>query len=164
MKFKSKNLGTLLLLVLISISSYAVQNDNGEEYAKDVLHLFEINGSQASYKQTVQAIILHFKSQDSNVPNEYWQKAEFEFLNTSIDQLVKMLIPIYQKNLSHDDILAMIKFYESDAGKRIANKIPTITTESMQAGMIWGESIGKKIKADIENKGYKIRLPFIPAE
>jgi hypothetical protein len=32
----------------------------------------------------------------------------------------------------------------------------------MQAGMSWGQAIGAKIKADIENKGFKIRLPFTP--
>jgi len=157
-----KKLNCLLSLILISFSTFAIQNKNDEDYAKDVKYLFEINGSEASYQQSVKAIIEHFKNQESNVPDEYWQKTETEFLNTSIDQLVKMLVPIYQKNLTHDDILAMITFYESEAGKKIANKIPIITTESMQAGMIWGETIGKKIKADIENKGYKIRLPFMP--
>jgi hypothetical protein len=30
----------------------------------------------------------------------------------------------------------------------------------MQVGMLWGKTIGEKIAADIENKGYKLRMPF----
>jgi len=158
-----KNIVKTFVLMFLLLSSVAVSaKHEADSYEKDLKHLFQIDGSEASYKQSIQAMINHFKNQESNVPMEYWKKAEVEFMNTSIDELVTMLIPIYQKNLSHEDVLAMIDFYESIAGKRIAEKIPAITTESMQVGMMWGEAIGTKIKADIESKGFKIRLPFTP--
>ena len=152
----------LLTLFFTTSASFANNNSLNDEYAKDVKHLFEINGSANSFKQSIKAMINHFKTQESNVPASYWEKAEKEFLNTSFEDLYDLIVPIYRKNLSHEDVKAMIAFFESEAGKRIAGKIPNITTESMQAGMIWGQEVGKRIHEDIESKGYKIRLPFIP--
>jgi len=160
-----KNLKPILIISLVLLFFSGVthaNNKNGDDaFTKDIKHLFQINGSSASFEQSVKTMIIHFKSQESNIPSEYWQKAEKEFLNTSIDDLMEMIVPVYKKNLSHEDVRAMIAFFESEAGKRIAKKIPEITNESMQAGMIWGQTIGKKIHDDIENKGYKIRLPFM---
>lgn len=127
-------------------------------YEKDLKYLLQINGEQSSYQNSVKALIVELKKYESNVPTRYWAKAEVEF----VDDLMNMLIPIYKENLSHDDIKAMINFYQTTAGKKIAKKLPKIATESTQAGMSWGQSISEKIRADIESKGYKIRLPFTP--
>lgn len=153
---------SILLTLLVVFSITASAKHEADSYEDDIKYLFQINGSEASYQQSIKTMINYFKTQESNVPKEYWEKAEEEFMKTSIGELVKMLIPIYQKNLSHDDVLAMIEFYESAAGKRIAQKIPNISSESMQVGMSWGQAIGTKIKADIESKGFKVRLPFTP--
>ncbi|MGQ1911146.1 DUF2059 domain-containing protein [Marinifilum sp. RC60d5] len=155
----------LISVIFISLNSNAHTkpiNNEEDAFTKDVKYLFQINGSAESFSKSVKTMIKQLKSVESDVPEKYWEKAEHEFLNTSIDDLMDMIVPVYKKNMSHDDLLAMITFFESEAGKRIAQKIPEITTESMQAGMIWGQTIGKKIYEDIERKGYKIRLPFTP--
>lgn len=150
------------LFLSLSVSTFASAGQESNTYEKDLKYLFQINGSQASYQKSIQAMIVQLRKHESDVPVSYWDKAEIEFVNTSVNELIKILLPIYKQNLSHDDVLAMIDFYESVAGKRIAEKLPKITTESMQAGMSWGRSIGEKIRADIESKGFKIRLPFTP--
>jgi hypothetical protein len=148
----------LFLFLIISASTFASTTQDSITYEKDLKYLFQINGEQASYQKSIKVMIVELKKHESNVPETYWAKAEVEF----VDDLMNMLIPIYRQNLSHDDIKAMIDFYQTVAGKRIAEKLPKIATESMQAGMSWGQSIGEKIRADIERKGFKIRLPFTP--
>lgn len=151
-----------LMLLFTASTCFANKGVNDDEYAKDVKHLFQVNGSANSFKQSIKTMIEHFKSQESNVPSSYWEKTEEEFLKTSFDDLYNLIVPIYRKNLSHEDVKAMIAFFESAAGRRIAQKTPAITAESMQAGMIWGQEIGRKIHEDIQSKGFKIRLPFTP--
>ncbi|MFA9371654.1 MAG: DUF2059 domain-containing protein [Labilibaculum antarcticum] len=148
----------LFLFLILSASTFASTVQDSITYEKDLKYLFQINGEQASYQKSIKVMIVELKKHESNVPETYWAKAEVEF----VDDLMNMLIPIYRQNLSHDDIKAMIDFYQTVAGKRIAEKLPKIATESMQAGMSWGQSIGEKIRADIERKGFKIRLPFTP--
>ncbi|BAX80411.1 DUF2059 domain-containing protein [Labilibaculum antarcticum] len=148
----------LFLFLILSASTFASTTQDSITYEKDLKYLFQINGEQASYQKSIKVMIVELKKHESNVPETYWAKAEVEF----VDDLMNMLIPIYRQNLSHDDIKAMIDFYQTVAGKRIAEKLPKIATESMQAGMSWGQSIGEKIRADIERKGFKIRLPFTP--
>lgn len=154
---KNKYIVVLLFLIL-SVPSFTSTGQETNKYEKDLKCLFQINGEQASYQKSIKVMIVELKKQESNVPETYWAKAEVEF----VDDLMNMLIPIYRQNLSHDDVKAMIDFYQTVAGKRIAKKLPKIATESMQAGISWGQSIGEKIRADIESKGFKIRLPFTP--
>lgn len=159
-----KNIKKILLSLLVILSSSLLVSalEISDSYEKDLKYLLKIDGTEASYHQSMQAMFTYLKEQESNVPKDYWTKAEHEFLNSSITNLVTMLTPIYKRNLDHNDILALIQFYESEAGKRIAKKIPVISAESMQIGMQWGKEIAEKIQTDIKSKGFKIRLPFKP--
>ena len=55
----------------------------------------------------------------------------------SADELVKLIIPLYDKHLTHPEIKELIKFYETEVGKKLISVMPAITAESMQAGQQW---------------------------
>jgi hypothetical protein len=61
------------------------------------------------------------------------------------------MVPIYQKHFTHNDIKAFIAFYESEAGRKLAQKTPVITEEAMQVGQQWGAEMATKIIKKIEN-------------
>jgi hypothetical protein len=152
----------IIVIVLSSFYFSSFSRENKEnDFQKDLRHLFEINGTKRNYEKSIKTIIEHYKKSDSDVPAAYWEKMEKEFLVTSADEIIDLMIPIYQKHLRHDDVKKMIEFFESDAGKRIASNMSVIMTESMEAGMLFGKKVSEKINQDIENKGYKIRLPFM---
>jgi hypothetical protein len=56
--------------------------------------------------------------------------------------------------LSEADLKEIIKFYESSVGKKLAQKTPVITQESMQAGQQWGQVIAGKVMKKMQEKGY----------
>lgn len=153
---------TTLCLLLLLINGVFAQTENAreDEFSQDIRHMFMVNGSKESYRESIKTMFTQFKSMESDVPADYWDKAEQEFLNTSLDEIIDMMVPIYKKHLTHEEVKAFIQFYESPAGKSIAKKTPVITTESMQVGMIWGQTVAMRISADVQSKGYKIRLPF----
>lgn len=158
-KLTQHTLMVFLLLSLLNVTQVKAVNNTYEE---DLKYLFQINGSETSFKESIQAMFVHMKSQESDVPVEYWKEAEIEYMHSSVNELIQMLIPIYKKNLNHEDVKAMIVFYESEAGKRIANKVPNISIDTMHASMSWAQTVAMRIKEDISNKGFKIRLPFTP--
>lgn len=64
----------------------------------------------------------------------------------NVDQLVDLLVPVYQKQFTEEDVKAFLAFYQSPAGKKLIEKQPEIMQESMMIGQQWGMGIAQKIQ------------------
>jgi len=95
-----------------------------------------------------------FKEQYASVKEETWVSLEVEFKNTSINDLIELLTPTYQKHLTLEEIKGLIEFYETPVGKKYAQKSPLIMQESMQIGQQWGMKIGEEFAKKMKDKGY----------
>jgi len=52
-----------------------------------------------------------------------------------VDELLDLMVPVYQKHFTKADIDAMIAFYSTPTGEKILRDMPAIMQESMQAYM-----------------------------
>ena len=70
------------------------------------------------------------------------------------------IIKIYSKYFTEKDIDEMLKFYETEVGKKTIRLMPTIMTESMTAGQEWGMSkvpeLMKKVFGKLKMTGVNI--------
>ena len=114
----------------------------------------EASGSIGAFKSAVTGMLGNFKTMNSSVPGEVWKEFETELLATSVDDLVNMLAPVYEKHMTENDLNEVIKFYNSPVGKKLAEKTPAITEESMQAGQAWGQAVAQKVMQKLKEKGY----------
>lgn len=64
--------------------------------------------------------------------------------------LVDIIVPIYAKHYSHDEIKELITFYKTDLGKKTIDIMPLIMTESMAAGQKWGQGLGPEISLAVQ--------------
>jgi hypothetical protein len=71
-----------------------------------------------------------------------------------MDDLVTLLAPVYEKHLTEADLNEVIKFYNTPAGKKLAQKNPAIMQDSMVAGQTWGMKVAEKVQAKLKEKGY----------
>jgi hypothetical protein len=142
------------LIILVLIASFNVSAQENKAYTATLKKYLEVSGSLHAFKTAVGSMISNFKTMNSTVPEEFWKEFEAEFLNTSMDDLVAQLSPVYQKHLTEADLQGIITFYSSPAGKKLAEKTPAIMQDSMQAGRAWGEAIGMKVMAKMKEKGY----------
>ena len=55
-----------------------------------------------------------------------------------LDGFVKMMIPIYNKYFTHNEIRELIRFYESSIGKKLLEVTSGINQDSYTAGEQWG--------------------------
>ena len=62
------------------------------------------------------------------------------------------MAPVYDKNLSHDEVKALIKFYTSPEGKRVIAAMPKIQRESMVIGQQWGEKIAQRVAQKLSSQ------------
>lgn len=146
-----KHLSFLTLSLIISVFSFA-QTD--ADYATSLKKMFRASGTEESYQAAIKQMFTMFKEQSPNVKASVWDEYENEFLHTSINELVEMLVPVYKKYMSIDDLEAMIKFYETPVGQKYAKSTPLIMRESMEIGQKWGERIGEEIGHKLKEKGY----------
>lgn len=114
----------------------------------------QISGAEIAYKGALDQMISIFKQQQSNVPKEFWDEFAIEVNKDAFNQLVNLILPIYQKHLTEADLLGVVAFYETPVGKKFAEKTPLVTQESMLAGQEWGKQIGQKVIDRLKDKGY----------
>ena len=139
----------LIAAFALLFSTFGYAQDN-EEYREALSRMMKVSGSHETFKAGVEQIISIFKTNYKHVPETTWDELRNEFLKTSMDDLMDMLQPIYQKYLTAEDLNIISEFYETESGKKLA-----ITQESMQVGSEWGQKIAKELEERLKTKGYE---------
>jgi hypothetical protein len=140
----------ICLITITIISCLPTFGQNDKEYSSTLKKMFELSGSEESYKVAIKQVIYVYKSKNPYDVN--WDEIEKEFTKTSLNDLVEMLVPVYQKYMTIDDIKEIIKFYQTPIGRKYAKNTPFILQESMQVGQQWGQRIGKQIEEKLKKK------------
>ena len=108
-------------------------------------------GTTRTSKQVIDMMIASYKQNMADVPSEFWEEFQKEI---SIDELVDLLVPIYAKYYSDEELVQLTAFYRSPLGQKFTDKLPAITHESFNVGQEWGKKIGEKVVARLKEKGY----------
>lgn len=145
-----KSLFILLIVITVSVTGSA----QSKTYPETLKKYLEASGSMSAFKSAVTSMMGSFKSMNNSVPEEVWNELEKEFLGTSLDDLVSMLTPVYERHMTEAELNDVIKFYNSPTGKKLAEKTPAIMNESMEAGQTWGAGVGEKVMKKLKEKGY----------
>ena len=80
----------------------------------DIKRLMEVTDVSSLGMQIMNRLILTMKQGRSEAHEKFWDDFRAEF---DINELVGMIIPIYEKHLTHEEIKQLIAFYESPIGK-----------------------------------------------
>lgn len=74
--------------------------------------------------------------------------------------LVDRVVPIYDRHYTHNEIRALIKFYESPLGKKMASVRPEITKEGIVVAEQWVRYLEplliQAIEKSLEKEGYVV--------
>jgi len=116
---------------------------------KDIRKLLKITGSGELGQQVMSQMIGNMKKAMPQVPDKFW--ADF-MKEVHTDELVDLIVPVYDRNLSQGDVTELIKFYESPTGKRFVSVLPKITQESMGVGEKWGRELAMKVMTKLQQQ------------
>jgi hypothetical protein len=144
----------ILFILLIAVTASVTASGQSKTYQATLKKYLEASGSMSAFKSAVSSMMGSFKQMNNSVPDEVWKELEKEFLGTSLDDLVTLLTPVYERHMTEADLNEIIKFYNSPTGKKLAEKTPAIMNESMEAGQTWGAAIGEKVMTQLKAKGY----------
>lgn len=143
-----KKIVVFLLFVSITVSMAA---QNSGEKAKDIRKLMDLSGAGINGVQVMETMLIQFKQSVPGVPDEFWEGVKKE---VSVEALVELIVPVYEKHFTHQEVKQLIAFYETPVGKKLSATLPVVTQEAMEAGGKWGEEIAEKVLNDLRKKGY----------
>lgn len=121
---------------------------------EDVRRLLELTGSAKLAQQIVDPMFDTFQKAMPQIPLEFWEKMHARF---DVNDLLEQVVDIYEAELSHEDIVALVHFYESPNGQRFTKALPVMTAKSQEAGRKYGEGLAKQIVAELIEAGYSIK-------
>ena len=130
----------ILFVLLFSFSNIYSQ----EKIYKEVL--LEYMKAQGSYQTFSSTIDQMSKLLETQIDNDKLKPLMKEMFSTLIDDLV----PIYQNHLSIQDLRDAIAMYNTPIGKKISEKTPLISSESLGVNMSLGMKFSTRIKELIE--------------
>jgi hypothetical protein len=141
----------IILSLLLSIPATQAQDN---EFEKDLALMLELNGSKESYNMVFEQMVGQLKYSMPNVSDENWTEVKADVFDKQIIELNKKLVPIYKKHFTHDEIKGIIAFYQTEVGKKMAQKSAVLAQESMAIGQQWGMQLGQFIQDYLTNNGY----------
>lgn len=105
-----------------------------------VRRLMALTGAEDTGKQMLDIMTGHF-AQMPHIPKGFMEKFREVAEQESI---VDLLVPVYMKHLSEEDLDAAIAFHESPAGKRFLAAQPQLMQEAKEIGEQWGVGLAEK--------------------
>jgi hypothetical protein len=159
---------TLLLCTLLCGAGMAQQAalDSTPPSRAQVLSLMTVMGVaqniDASLRNTQDKVKVaaraSFQKKNPDADAATLKKLDEVFDSTKLfrfEDIAVAIIPVYQKNLSAGDVQAGIDFYNSEAGKRLLEKVPVIIRETNESGrqlvqeklQAYSEELERKLEA-----------------
>ncbi len=143
-----------VVVFLLVIPLTCLGDEPDPSYKQLVDEVLELTGALKIGEQmsgfVVGEIVKALQSADSDFPARGYELLESE-VNLTIKEamesgsLNELMYPIYAKYLDASDLEAMIRFYSTKEGRKIANILPQMTQEGMIAGQRWGAALGPQI-------------------
>jgi uncharacterized protein len=147
--------GLIVATLLLLTSSMVAAQAREQSAAKhdDIKKLLTLTGARAIGLRASAQVLEMYKQAHSEIAAEVWQEILHE-AEARLDEFVmERLVPIYDQYLSHEDIKALIVFYESPLGKKLLQVMPRMSQESMIAGQTWGRDFAERVQQKLAERG-----------
>jgi hypothetical protein len=140
----------LIFTLLICGATYSTFAQS-ETKTKKIKQMLESNGTANVSMQVMKTMLTQFEKMYPKVDKQLWDEFAKEL---KAEDLITLIIPVYDKYYTEEDIDQLIVFYNSPIGKKVTETLPAISQESMIAGQAWGKQLAEKVLAKLKDKGY----------
>ena len=81
------------------------------------------------------------------------QKRKIDFFAARMDpaEMVDVIVGIYDRHFSSEELRDILRFYKSETGTRMLKKMPLLLQESMDAGAEWARRKGLELQEELES-------------
>ncbi len=144
--------------VLIAVAGVALMLANPVSAAEPTLkqaairQLLEVTGAAQMGTQMVDTLMTQMAPAFPSVPSKLWKEMAAMF---DADEMTELVIPLYDKHFTLEEIQALAAFYESPAGKKFIATMPALMQDSMAVGNEWGQRKAAELIGRLKERGYE---------
>lgn len=139
----------LLCFAIIICNTDFAHAQNAEKKAL-ILKLMEVSGAHAQARTVLDNMLSLDDPNLQSLGKEFNERLSERLQTIDIKQLTDLYNPIYDKYYSEAQLIDLIKFYESDAGKHLLKNQQSILNEAFQVGAQWGEQLGVEVFEELQ--------------
>jgi hypothetical protein len=141
---------TTFLLLLCSAPALMAQNTPKETKDANIRKLLTLTDARGVFRHALESQINSMKTNAKQIPPKFWE----EILKAvDADKFIELLIPVYDKHFSNDELEGLIAFYETPLGKKLVSTMLPIMTESAAAGDKYGQQIATQVIEKMKAEG-----------
>lgn len=113
-----------------------------------VSEFLELTGSKENFYMMMDQMIDQQKAAfEGAIDEEYFEVYRAKVKEYGYESIIEMIMPIYLKYYSEEELDGLLAFYRSDIGKSYIAKQPLMMQEYMATAAEWGEKLGSDIKS-----------------
>jgi hypothetical protein len=129
-----------------------------EEKRRDIIRLLEVTKAADLGTQIIQQMTGSLRESFAMMPAETRDKIFKTFEEEMSkefgkEKMIEMVVPIYDKYLSAEDVKGLIAFYESPLGQRTIEALPAISREAYEDGARRGREAGLRVMSRLASEG-----------
>jgi len=128
----------------------------------DIIKLMELTGSADLGRQmatiVAEAALQSFRNIHPELPTRAYLvaqdvlKAEYGRGFSDPDGFLATVIPMYAKHFTHDEVRALIAFYDSDLGRKNVALIPTLVDGYQELGKQWAVEMTPQVQQALRQR------------
>jgi hypothetical protein len=122
----------LVMIAAVGLCNVGIAADEAKR--ADILRLMEVSGELQTMRDAMTVVIGQLRESGANLPDAYWD--EFESV-LKTDELPNILVQVYDKYYTHEQITSLIELYKSPVGQMLVEKQRFIQADSMYVGQQW---------------------------
>ncbi len=142
--FKISLTAVAVLLFIVGPAS-GVAADPSDAKTRDIRKLLEASGiyDQLNFMKDnlLNQYSMGFSRAYPKMPDAFWQEYYQLIGQQDIDTLVDKIVPVYDKNMSHEVVRKLIEMFETPFWEEWKVKMPAISREAGQIGSVWGQKL-----------------------
>ena len=131
-------------------SSTQADKDQAAKRA-EIRQLIELTGAANISADALRQIISPLRTGFPQVPDEFWDTFIKEVRS---EELIDLVIPIYDKYYTRAEIHDLTTFYQSPVGQKTIKVLPKLSAEAIDAGQEWGRMVADRAMRKLHDKGY----------
>lgn len=136
----------LALLVAVTVSA-----QDQSKFKAETIEFIKLTGTGAIFDSAIDQI-------GASVPadkKEAYKKEAYK----SLEELYGKMADMYMEEFTAAEISDLVKFYNSDLGKKVASKQTTLSQKGMVLGQNWGMSLQQTVAKFSKKEGVDFNAP-----
>ncbi|MFL6436340.1 MAG: DUF2059 domain-containing protein [Terriglobales bacterium] len=147
----------------VSPNASAATRPEQDAKRAEIRKLIELTGAANVSADALRQIIAPLRSGFPQVPDAFWDSFVKEVRS---DELIDLVVPIYDKYYTLEEIRDLTRFYQSPVGQKTIKVLPKLSAEAIDAGQEWGRLVADRAMRKLKDKGYDktSSLIVVPSE